>query len=173
MHASFGFFFAALNHFIPKATFVPGMAILTSATLLMELLRYRKTFSWMNDILHFVLGSSLRKHEMDGKFTGSFYYFLGVTVTAALYPTSCATLGICQLAIADPTASYFGRATRHVYWSRIEKCVQLASLFCACDSFRWNSFLTHTPSSMIVVLEASDGTRVFSDSSVVHWRASP
>ena len=128
MHASFGFFFAALNHFIPKATFVPGMAILTSATLLMELLRYRKTFSWMNDILHFVLGSSLRKHEMDGKFTGSFYYFLGVTVTAALYPTSCATLGICQLAIADPTASYFGRATRHVYWSRIEKCVQLARL---------------------------------------------
>ena len=121
MHASFGFFFAALNHFIPKAQFVPGMTILTSATLLMELLRYRKGFGWMNDILHTVLGSSLRKHEMDGKFTGSFYYFLGVTLTAALYPTSCATLGICQLAIADPTASYFGRATRHVYWSRIEK----------------------------------------------------
>jgi len=82
----------------------------------------------MNDILHFVLGSSLRKHEMDGKFTGSFYYFLGVTVTAALYPTSCATLGICQLAVADPTASYFGRATRHIYWSRIEKYVFFSSL---------------------------------------------
>ena len=123
MHASFGFFFAALNHFIPKAKFVPGMTILTSATLLMELLRYRKGFHWMNDILHLVLGKSLRKNEMDGKFTGSFYYFLGVTVTAALYPTSCATLGICQLAIADPTASFFGRATRHIYWSRIEKCV--------------------------------------------------
>lgn len=120
MHASFGFFFAALNHFIPRAQFVPGMTLLTSATLLMELLRYRKGFGWMNDILHTVLGSSLRKHEMDGKFTGSFYYFLGVTLTAALYPTSCATLGICQLAIADPTASYFGRATRHIYWSRIE-----------------------------------------------------
>jgi dolichol kinase len=97
------------------------MVVLTSATLVMELLRYRKGFHWMNEILHFVLGSSLRKHEMEGKFTGSFYYFLGVTLTAALYPTSCATLGICQLAIADPTASYFGRATRHVYWSRIEK----------------------------------------------------
>lgn len=73
----------------------------------------------MNEGLHKVLGHALRKNEMDGRFTGSFYYFLGVTITAMLYPTSCATLGICQLAIADPTASYFGRATRHIYWSRI------------------------------------------------------
>jgi dolichol kinase len=121
LHTSFGFFFAGLNHFIPKSKFVPGMVVLTSATLVMELLRYRKGFGWMNDILHFVLGDSLRKHEMDGKFTGSFYYFLGVTLTSVLYPQACATLGICQLAIADPTASYFGTATRHVYWSRIEK----------------------------------------------------
>mmetsp|Transcript_18648 Transcript_18648/g.46156 ORF Transcript_18648/g.46156 Transcript_18648/m.46156 type:complete len:401 (+) Transcript_18648:66-1268(+) len=120
LHACFGFFFAGLNHFIPKAKFVPGMVVLTTGCLTMELLRYRKGFGWMNEVLHKVLGSSLRKHEMDGKFTGSFYYFLGVTVTAALYPTSCATLGICQLAIADPTASYFGRQTRHIYWSRIE-----------------------------------------------------
>ena len=121
MHASFGFFFAALNQWIPKPIFLPGMIVLTSGTLAVELLRYRKGFQWMNDAMHFVLGDSLRKHEMDGKFTGSLYYFLGVTLTASLYPQTCATLGICQLAIADPTASYFGRATRHVYWSRIEK----------------------------------------------------
>jgi len=120
MHASFGLFFASLNHLIPKKHFVPGMAVLSSATLLMELLRYRKRFGWMNKALHFVLGGALRKHEMDGKFTGSFYFFTGVTLTAALFPTSSATLGIIQLAIADPSASYFGRATRHVYWSRIE-----------------------------------------------------
>eukprot|EP00980_Cylindrotheca_fusiformis_P008095 scaffold1722_cov120-Cylindrotheca_fusiformis.AAC.25 len=120
LHACFGFFFAGLNHFVPKAQFVPGMTALTSICLTVELLRYRKGFGWMNEALHFFLGSSLRKHEMDGKFTGSFYYFLGVTLTAALYPTSCATLGILQLAIADPTASYFGRHTRHIYWSRIE-----------------------------------------------------
>jgi dolichol kinase len=117
--------FAGLNHLIPKAKFVPGMTLLTSATLVMELLRYRKGFGWMNEILHFCLGSSLRKHEMDGKFTGSFYYFLGVTLTSALYSKPAATLAIIQLAIADPTASYFGRQTRHVYWSRIEKCVKL------------------------------------------------
>lgn len=86
----------------------------------MELLRYKAGFQWMNDILHLTLGSSLRKHEMQGKFTGSFYFFIGVTVTAALFDRNAATLGICQLALADPSASYFGRATRHVYWSRIE-----------------------------------------------------
>ncbi|CAB9530279.1 expressed unknown protein [Seminavis robusta] len=120
MHASWGLLFAALNHLIPKETFVPAMAVLSGATLLMELLRYRKNFGWMNKALHFVLGSALRQSEMDGKFTGSFYFFTGVTVTAALFPQSAATLGIIQLAIADPSASYFGSATRHVRWSRIQ-----------------------------------------------------
>jgi hypothetical protein len=50
------------------------MTILTSATLVMELLWYHKGFGWMNDALHFFLEASLRKHEMEGKFTGSFYF---------------------------------------------------------------------------------------------------
>lgn len=120
MHCSFGLLFASLLHFIPKSTFVPCMTVLSSATLLMELLRYQPGFGWMNDALHWFLGSSLRKHEMEGKFTGSFYFFLGVTVTAALFDKPAACLGICQLALADPSASYFGRHTRHIYWSRIE-----------------------------------------------------
>jgi len=124
MHACFGILFAGLNHAIPKQKFVPGMAVLSSATLLMELLRYRKNFEWMNQALHFVLGKALRKNEMDGKFTGSFYFFTGVTLTSALYPTTAATMGILQLALADPSASYFGRKSRHVYWSRIEKYVE-------------------------------------------------
>ena len=74
----------------------------------------------MNRTLHFFLGKALRKHEMEGKFTGSFYYFAGVYVTARSFPRTAATLGICQLALADPSASYFGKKTRHVYWSRIE-----------------------------------------------------
>mmetsp|Transcript_3961 Transcript_3961/g.9072 ORF Transcript_3961/g.9072 Transcript_3961/m.9072 type:complete len:430 (+) Transcript_3961:107-1396(+) len=120
LHCTFGLFFAGLHHVIPRNRFVPGMTILTSATLVMELLRYRKGFGWMNDALHFVLGNQLRKHEMEGKFTGSFYYFFGVTMTAYLFPRTPAILGISQLAIADPSASFFGRHTRHIYWSRIE-----------------------------------------------------
>lgn len=119
-HASVGLCFAALNQLVPHDRFVPAMALITVTSLVVELLRYRKGFGWMNDALHFVLGSSLRKHEMEGKYTGSFYYFFGVTATAWMFPKTAATLGMCQLALADPSASYFGRQTRHVYWSRIE-----------------------------------------------------
>lgn len=119
-HAGFGIFFACLNQFLPRESFVPGMAILTSATLLMELLRYRRGFRWMNAVLHFFLGGALRKHEMEGKFTGSFYYFFGVAASARLFPKTAGTMGIMQLALADPSASFFGRRTRHIYWSRIE-----------------------------------------------------
>jgi dolichol kinase len=121
MHFAWGILFASLNHFIPRTTFLPLMSGLTAITLFMELMRYREGFQWINSSMHYLFGASLRKSEMDGKFTGSLYYFAGVTATSYLYPKSCATLGIIQLAIADPTASYFGRATRHVYWSRINK----------------------------------------------------
>ena len=119
-HAGFGIFFACLNQFLPHAKFVRGMGILTASTLLMELLRYRRGFRWMNQALHFFLGGALRKHEMEGKFTGSLYYFAGVAASAYLFPQTAGTLGIIQLALADPSASYFGRRTRHIYWSRIE-----------------------------------------------------
>jgi len=119
MHFTWGMLFASLNHFVPRHCFLPGMTIFAGLTLSMELLRYRKGFDWMNGALHFFIGKALRKNEMDGRFTGALYYFSGVTITSYLFPKPCATLGIVQLAIADPTASYFGRATRHVYWSRI------------------------------------------------------
>jgi len=120
-HAGFGFLFAALNHLIPRHKFLPFMTGLSTFTLFMEMMRYRKGFGWINDVLIFFLGSSLRKHEMEGKFTGSLYYFLGVTCTSYLFPKTAATMGIFQLAIADPSASYFGRNTRHIYWSRIDR----------------------------------------------------
>jgi len=119
-HAMFGFFFAGLNHIVPRARFIPVMTFVTTATLAMELVRYKRGFKWINDTLNFVLGSTLRKHEMEGKFTGSFYYFFGVLASSYFFDKTAATLGIMQLAIADPTASFFGRKTKHVYWSRIE-----------------------------------------------------
>lgn len=119
-HAGFGVFFACLNQILPHHKFVPTMVILTTSTLAMELLRYRRGFRWMNVALHFFLGGALRKHEMEGKFTGSFYYFAGVATSSYLFPKTASTMGICQLALADPSASFFGRRTRHIYWSRIE-----------------------------------------------------
>ena len=121
MHAAFGLCFAALNYAVPKSTFVPIMIGVSTWTLMVELLRYRKEFQWMNDIIFKFVGKGLRKHEMEGKFSGSLYFCLGVTLTAGLYSKPCSTLAICQLALADPSASYFGTKTKHVYWSRIEK----------------------------------------------------
>ena len=121
LHAGFGIFFATMNQIIPKSIFVPAMTVVSTGCLGVELLRYRKGWEWMNKIMHLVLGGTLRRQEMEGKFTGSFYYFTGVTLTAALFPKNCASLGICQLALADPSASYFGMQTKHIYWSRIEK----------------------------------------------------
>jgi len=146
LHAGFGAFFGTLNVLIPKRIFVPAMATVSLTCLTVELLRYCKGFGWMNNALHFCLGGTLRKHEMEGKFTGAFYYFSGVTITSALFPTTCATLGIFQLALADPSASYFGRATRHVYWSRIEKYVQLFQILLLLQIFSFvflHHFLIH------------------------------
>lgn len=119
-HAGFGFLLAGMNHFLPHQYFLPGMTVLTLGTLATELLRYRRGFGWINSGYHFFLGGVLRKHEMEGKFTGSFYYFAGVTASAYLFPKTASTMGIFQLALADPSASYFGKNTRHIYWSRIE-----------------------------------------------------
>ena len=116
-----GLFFAAVNYVVPKKTFVPVMIGVSSLALVIELLRYRKEFQWLNDIVFYIAGKGLRKHEMEGKFSGIFYFVFGVTLSAALYSKPCSTLGIIQLALADPSASYFGTKTKHVYWSRIEK----------------------------------------------------
>lgn len=120
VHVIFGAGFASLNHALPRKYFLPIMYAINSCSVIVESCRYRKGFGWMNKAMHAVLGSSLRKHEMEGKFTGSLYYFTGVTTSSYLFPKTATTLGIFQLALADPTASYFGRKTRDVYWSRIE-----------------------------------------------------
>jgi dolichol kinase len=121
MHAAFGLFFAVVNYIVPKKTFVPIMLFTSSLVLALELLRYRKGFHWINEIIFSIVGKGLRKHEMEGKFTGTFYFLVGVTLTSMLYSKPCAVLAICQLGLADPAASYFGTKTKHVYWSRIEK----------------------------------------------------
>ena len=79
---------------------MPGMAMLTGGALVVELLRYKPGFEWMNDLAYKLVGSGIRKHEMEGKFTGILYFWSGVTLSAALYSKPCATLGIMQLAIA-------------------------------------------------------------------------
>ncbi|GMI48740.1 hypothetical protein TrCOL_g4669 [Triparma columacea] len=119
-HAITGLSMASLYQLMPKKIFCSIFGGCSIGLLAVEVLRYRKGFKWINRVYFKVFGGVLRKHEMDGKFTGTFYYFAGVTATALLFPPPAAVLGIAQLAIADPTASFFGRKTKDVYWSRIE-----------------------------------------------------
>jgi len=119
-HTSFGLTFAALHHFVPAWFFLPGMSAGVCCVVLMELFRYKKNYEWVNAVLYRVVGGNLRKNEMEGKFTGCTYYLFGIIFSAYFFPETAATLGICQLAIADPAASYFGTRTKNVYWSRIK-----------------------------------------------------
>ncbi|GMI13668.1 hypothetical protein TrLO_g8576 [Triparma laevis f. longispina] len=119
-HFSTGLIMAALYQMVPKKIFVGVGTFCSVGLCAVEVARYKKGFRWLNRIFYKCFGGVLRKHEMDGKFTGTFYYFAGVTATAYFFPPTAAVLGIAQLAIADPTASYFGRKTKDVYWSRIE-----------------------------------------------------
>jgi len=120
LHASFGLFLATLHHNIHREIFLPFMALSSIIILFVELLRYNtRGCECLHNFLFFLFGRSLRKHEMEGNFTGAFYYFLGIGLTSYLFSPTAAGLGICQLALADPSASYFGRMTRDVHWSRI------------------------------------------------------
>lgn len=119
-HVATGFVMAGLYQSVPRNIFIGVGTFCSVGLCALEVLRYKKGFKWINRIFHKFFGAVLRKHEMDGKFTGVFYYFAGVTLTAALFPPQAAVLGIAQLAIADPMASFFGRKTKNVYWSRIE-----------------------------------------------------
>jgi len=120
LHASFGLFLASLHHNIPREIFLPFMFLSIVIILLVEFLRYNtQGCEFLHNLLFFLFGRSLRKHEMEGNFTGAFYYFLGIGLTSYIFSPTTASLGICQLALADPSASYFGRMTRDVNWSRI------------------------------------------------------
>ena len=121
VHVIFGVTFGALNHALPRKYFMPLVYSINVFSVCIESFRYRNGFGGINKLIHNICGSSLRKHEMEGKFTGALYYFAGVSTSASFFPKTATTLGIFQLALADPSASYFGRKTRNVYWSRIEK----------------------------------------------------
>jgi len=118
-HFAWGMLFAFLNNYLPLPVFQTIMKSWTALMLFFELTRYREGWEWINEMIFFLFGKAMRKSEMDGKCMGTLYYSAGVLLNTYLYSKPCATLGIIQLAIADPMASYFGRATRHVYWSRI------------------------------------------------------
>eukprot|EP00814_Leptocylindrus_danicus_P001726 CAMPEP_0116013476 /NCGR_PEP_ID=MMETSP0321-20121206/5748_1 /TAXON_ID=163516 /ORGANISM="Leptocylindrus danicus var. danicus, Strain B650" /LENGTH=299 /DNA_ID=CAMNT_0003483031 /DNA_START=111 /DNA_END=1007 /DNA_ORIENTATION=+ len=122
-HGISGLLFLFLHHLYPSQSKIFFLA-LTISTLFVELLRRIERFYWANDVIFFFCGDTLRKHEMDlsrdgGRFTGSFYFFIGTTLTVYSFQHIEASFGLLHLALADPAASFFGRLTANVGWSRI------------------------------------------------------
>lgn len=109
VHALYGLTFACVLNRIDVNAFTAVGSTCSLGLLTVELLRYIPGFRWINNFFYFLFGGVLRKSEMSGRLTGSFYYFAGVTLTAKMFDRVPAILGIVQLAIADPTASLCGR----------------------------------------------------------------
>lgn len=64
------------------------------------------------------MGPFMRQHEVE-KFSGIVYCFLGLLVTAAIFPKHIALIGMLQLALGDPIAALVGHGTRQYRWARL------------------------------------------------------
>lgn len=122
-HGISGLLFLFLHYLYPSQSKVFFLTLSVS-TLFVEVVRRIKRFHWVNDVIYLFCGDTLRRHEMDlsrdgGRFTGSFYFFVGTTLTVYTFGHIEASFGLLHLALADPAASFFGRLTADVAWSRI------------------------------------------------------
>jgi len=53
--------------------------------------------------------SMLRLHEMDGKYTGATWVFIGSTLTVAIFPKEIAVISLIYMCIGDTVAGLVGR----------------------------------------------------------------
>ena len=53
--------------------------------------------------------SMLRLHEMDGKYTGATWLFIGSTLTVAIFPKEIAVISLIYMCIGDTVAGLVGR----------------------------------------------------------------
>ena len=80
---------------------------LTLFTIVIEYLRTRS--SVIKKIFNDFLISMLRIHEMDGKYTGATWVFIGSTLTIAIFPKEIAVISLVYMSLGDAIASLVGR----------------------------------------------------------------
>lgn len=103
-HFVTGFVFALANRNLPPslATFV--FTALFSTVFLVETLRIRNPTGRLNKLVLDAFRPFIRAHETH-QFAGIAYYTLGILLTALLFPTTPACLGMLSLASVDPIAA--------------------------------------------------------------------
>ena len=80
---------------------------LTLFAIVIEYLRVRSVI--IKKIFNNFLKSMLRIHEIDGKFTGATWVFIGSTLTVAIFPKEIAVISLIYLSIGDTVAGLVGR----------------------------------------------------------------
>ncbi len=98
-------FLAVCYHNMARETALLILSMTALATIALDILRVR--VGSLNAFILSVFGPLMREHERT-KWTGFTYLIVGVLFTVALFPKHIVNMALLFLAIADPTASYFG-----------------------------------------------------------------
>jgi glycerol-3-phosphate acyltransferase PlsY len=80
---------------------------LTVFAIVIEYLRVRSAI--IKKIFNNFLISMLRIHEMDGKYTGATWVFIGSTLTIAIFPKEIAVISLVYMSLGDTMAGLVGR----------------------------------------------------------------
>ena len=80
---------------------------LTLFAIVIEYLRVRSVV--IKNIFNNFLISMLRIHEIDGKFTGATWVFIGSTLTISIFPKEIAIISLVYMSLGDTIAGLFGR----------------------------------------------------------------
>ena len=80
---------------------------LTLFAIVIEYLRVRSVV--VKKIFDNFLISMLRLHEMNGKYTGATWLFIGSTLTVAVFPKEIAVISLIYMSIGDTVAGLVGR----------------------------------------------------------------
>jgi len=80
---------------------------LTLFAIVLEYLRVRSAV--IKKIFNNFLKSMLRVHEMDGKYTGATWVFIGSTLTIAIFPKEIAIISLVYMSLGDTIAGLVGR----------------------------------------------------------------
>ena len=80
---------------------------LTLFAIVIEYLRVRSVI--IKKIFNNFLKSMLRIHEIDGKFTGATWVFIGSTLTISIFPKEIAIISLVYMSLGDTIAGLIGR----------------------------------------------------------------
>ena len=107
-----GYFFLNLDRLNMLLIMIP----ITIAMIIIDISRLRQWLFWRK-FASKIITPLIRKHEIDGDFTGATYILLSVCLTVALFSKPIAIAALCFIIVGDTMAAIVGyRFGRHKIW---------------------------------------------------------